>query len=98
MVAWAMYAAARVEFLAAPPAVRESSPGARRGFCARCGTQISFAADHLPGLIDVTIGSLDDPSRVAPTLHYWDSQRLPWVQPADGLPRHPEFPPLEQGT
>jgi hypothetical protein len=31
-------------------------------------------------------------------LYYWHSQRLPWVQLADGLPRHPEFPPLEQGT
>jgi hypothetical protein len=28
-------------------------------------------------------------------LHYWDSERLPWVRLADDLPRHAEFPPFE---
>ena len=94
-VAWAMVAESQLQFLAAEPAIYESSPGARRGFCPRCGTQISFTADYLPGLVDITIGSLDDPARVPPTLHYWESRRLPWLQLADGLPRHPEFPPSE---
>jgi hypothetical protein len=92
-VAWAMYEQAQVAFLAASPAVYESSPGSRRGFCARCGTQISFTADYIPGLIDITIGSLDQPERVPPSLHYWESRRLPWLQLVDGLPRYPEFPP-----
>jgi len=67
---------------------------AKRGFCPQCGTQISFTADFLPGLIDITIGSLDDPDQIKPALHYWDSKRLSWVQFADDLPRHAEFPPL----
>lgn len=46
-----------------------------------------------PGLIDITIGSLDDPARVAPTFHYWESRRLPWLLIDDRLPRHAEFPP-----
>ena len=94
-VAWAMYAESQVVFPAGTPTVYESSPGARRGFCARCGPQISFTADYIPGLIDITIGSLDDPARVAPSLHYWESKRLPWVHFADDLPRYPEFPPQE---
>ena len=32
----------------------------------------------ISGLIDITIGSLDDPGQVPPTLHYWESERLPW--------------------
>jgi hypothetical protein len=94
-VAWAMFQEAQVDFTRQLPTVYESSPGSRRGFCARCGTQISFAADYIPGLIDITIGSLDDPSQVAPTFHYWESRRLPWLHVADQLPRYPEFPPTE---
>jgi hypothetical protein len=60
-----------------------------------CGTQISFAADYIPGLIDLTIGRPDHPEKVAPTLHYWEARRLPWVHLADDLPRYPEFPPVE---
>lgn len=94
-VAWAMYEQSQVAFVNEAPTVYASSPGARRGFCARCGTQISFTADYIPGLIDITIGSLDEPSQVSPALHYWVSERLPWLHFSDGLPRHPEFPPTD---
>ncbi len=92
-VAWAMYAQAQVSFSKEMPTAYESSPGARRSFCGRCGTQIAFTGDMLPGLIDIAIGSLDDPARMAPAVHIWDSKRLPWMQLADDLPRFPEFPP-----
>jgi hypothetical protein len=94
-VAWAMYNESKVQFGDTPPTVYESSPGCRRGFCPRCGTQISFTAEYIPGLIDITIGSLDEPSQVPPALHYWESKRLPWLHLGDRLPRYPEFPPTE---
>jgi hypothetical protein len=93
-VAWAMFQESQVEFLGGATATYASSPGARRGFCAVCGTPISFTADYIPGLIDLTIGSFDQPEKLVPTLHYWDSKRLPWVRFADDLPKHPEFPPI----
>ena len=94
-VAWVMFQESRVVFTKGSPTIYASSAEARRGFCPRCGTQISFTADYIPGLIDITVGSLDHPEAVAPALHYWDSKRLPWVRFADGLPRFPEFPPTE---
>jgi hypothetical protein len=94
-VAWVMYEEGQVEFPASQPAIYESSPGCRRGFCAKCGTPISFTADYIPGLIDLTIGSLDHPETMPPAFHYWDTKRLPWMRFADDLPRHPEFPPVE---
>lgn len=94
-VAWAMYARVQVEFVAGTLATYASSPGCERGFCARCGTQIGFTADYLPGLIDITIGSLDDSAAVSPAFHYWESKRLPWLRIDDALPRHAEFPPTE---
>ena len=95
VVAWAMFEQPQVLFIGEKPATYASSPAAQRGFCARCGTQICFTAEFIPGLIDITIGSLDDPGRVPPTLHYWENERLPWVNFADGLPRHAEFPVTE---
>lgn len=89
-----MFQQTQVRFVAGKPTEYASSPDAKRGFCARCGTQISFAASYIPGLIDLTVGSLDHPEQMQPQLHYWDSKRLPWVKFADDLPRHAEFPPF----
>ena len=94
-VAWALFAESQVAFTRGAPATYESSPEAGRGFCRGCGTQISFTASYLPGLIDITVGSLDHPEAVQPLLHYWDCERLPWVRFADDLPRYAEFPPFE---
>ena len=93
-VAWAMFKAEQVAFTKDKPAEFASSPEARRGFCAVCGTPLCFTASYIPGLIDITIGSLDRPEALAPALHYWDSKRLPWMKFADDLPKYPEFPPV----
>jgi len=95
-VAWAMFQDSQVSFVNGQPATWASSPEARRGFCRACGTQISFTATFLPGLIDIAIGSLDNPEGMPPTLHIWESRRLPWVHFADDLPRYPELPPVAQ--
>ncbi|HJQ58585.1 MAG TPA: GFA family protein [Vineibacter sp.] len=93
-VAWAMFHESQVSFTADDRASHASSTEARRGFCRACGTPISFTASFIPGLIDIAIGSLDRPEELPPTLHYWDSRRMPWLQLADGLPRHLELPPF----
>lgn len=93
-VAWAMFEESQLSFSAAQPKAYASSAEAKRGFCAACGTPISFTASFLPGLIDITIGSLDNPESIKPTLHYWHSKHLSWVEFADSLPRHPELPPF----
>ncbi len=93
-VAWAMYQQTQVVFPNKSPKQFESSKDAQRGFCARCGTQISFTASFLPGLIDISIGSLDEPGAITPSLHYRHSKHLSWAEFADDLPRHAELPPF----
>jgi hypothetical protein len=45
-----------------------SSPIAQRGFCATCGTPLTYEAyDH--DRMDLTVGSFDDPWRFRPTEH-----------------------------
>jgi hypothetical protein len=45
-----------------------SSPIAQRGFCAACGTPLTYEAHEHP-FMDLTIGSFDDPSRFVPVEH-----------------------------
>ncbi|WP_421723099.1 GFA family protein [Bauldia sp.] len=66
-------------------AIFKSSDLAERGFCRDCGTPLTYdyvAADQ----INVSIGSLDDPSIARPVIQYGLEGRLPWVGDLDGLP------------
>lgn len=93
-VAWAMYPESQIQFTQGQAKSYASSAEAQRHFCGECGTQISFTASFLPGLVDIAIGSLDKPESVQPTLHYWYSRHLAWAEFADKLPRHDELPPF----
>lgn len=46
-----------------------SSPIAQRGFCAACGTPLTFEFDDGTH-VDLTVGSFDDPDRFKPTSHF----------------------------
>ncbi len=60
------------------PGIFRSSSAATRGFCPRCGTPLSFQYDRKQDMIDVSIGSLDAPRRVRPTVALGIESRLPW--------------------
>jgi len=92
VTAWAMFDADNFEFEKGEPHTYTSSPGVQRRFCPRCGTQLIFMADFLPGLVDVTVGSMDEPDALPPQMHIWDSRRIAWVQLSTDLPRHQELP------
>jgi hypothetical protein len=56
----------------------KSSDIAERGFCATCGTPLTYRS--LPGeLLTVTIGSLDDPEAAAPQMQYGAESRVSWL-------------------
>lgn len=66
----------------------QSSPIARRGFCAVCGTPIAFDFVDPGEEIDLTVGSFDDPSAFRPILHAGaESIHEAWLDTRD-LPRH----------
>jgi hypothetical protein len=70
------------------PAIFRSSPVAERGFCAACGTPLTFRYLR-KGWIDVTIGSLDRPAEAPPELHYGVESRLAWLDGLAALPARP---------
>jgi hypothetical protein len=56
-----------------------SSPGVRRGFCARCGSTLTYEGERWPGELHLHIGAFDDPSTLAPAGQAFPDERLPWL-------------------
>ena len=77
----------------APPRRYRSSAGAERGFCERCGSTLATFEAVLPDWMQVTMGSLDHPERIAPQEHIFTDSAMPWLVVGDGLPRYPRFSP-----
>jgi len=88
VVTWATFD--RKDFETTGPALTwfQSSPQVRRGFCQRCGASLFFESDHFPGLIDITVVTLEDAAALAPTMHLFVGSRQPWMTMDDGLPWH----------
>jgi hypothetical protein len=62
---------------------------ADRGFCADCGTPLTFGVGRS---VDVAVCALDDPSVAPPVVQLAPESRVPW---ADGLADLPERPESE---
>ncbi len=79
----------------AEPAWYASSRIARRGFCGRCGSPMSF--EYLESKrIDLAVGCFDEPARFRPVSHFAVESRVaPWHAP-DGLreERYADYGPL----
>lgn len=76
---------ADVEWTRAMPTYFASSAIGTRGFCAACGTPLTFAyADS--ERMDLTVGSLDEPERMALSSHFGVESWVPGWIPHDDLP------------
>jgi hypothetical protein len=69
-----------------------SSPRVTRGFCAGCGSCLTYSHDGRPADIDVTLATLAEVAHLAPTMHVWVADKLPWVRIEDGLPQFSATP------
>lgn len=78
-VAWYVVKLEQFELLAGHLASFRSSPQVSRGFCVRCGTQLSYRHDDSPDEIELTTATLDEPAEVPPTREIWISQKVPWA-------------------
>lgn len=87
-VAWATFARSAFQLAQGTLSTVRSSDKVARGFCAACGTSLTYAHDERSAEIDVTLATLDDASAVAPEYHIWVWDKLPWVTIGDGLPQY----------
>ena len=69
------------------PAVYNSSPGVRRLFCPRCGAPVAYDADAFPDEIHFYLTALEDASGLTPEFHVFVSEKVPWIELGDHLPK-----------
>jgi hypothetical protein len=94
VTAWLQVAPPRFAVTAGVAKAFASSAAATRWFCADCGSQI-YMTDRDEKSVGVTLGTLDDPQAVRPTVHGWDEARVGWLRLDDDLPRYPQTPPYD---
>jgi len=66
-----------------------SSEPVRRGYCPGCGSCLTYRHATRPAEIDVTLATLDEAAQLAPQMHVWVADKLPWARIDDGLPQCP---------
>ena len=88
-VTWAGFPSAQVSVApgASEPAWYASSPGTRRGFCARCGSPMLFESDRWPGEVHVARALIEGELDRAPAAHVFYETHVPWLDVADALPK-----------
>jgi hypothetical protein len=94
VTAWLQVAPARFAVTAGEAVAFASSAAAMRWFCGACGSPV-YMTDAKERSVGVTLGTLDEPAAVSPTVHGWYSARVEWFDVADGLPRFSESPPYD---
>ena len=84
-IAFKNMAQAKVRWLSGPDWY-DSSPIARRPYCAKCGTSLGFQFKEGPNM-DLTVASFDSPSRFKPDSHFGaESIHEAWID-TSALPR-----------
>ena len=63
----------------------ESGRWLRFEFCPRCGTQLTWTAEALPGMRAIGVGTLDEPRSIKPRRFSWLRSAHPWLVPPEGV-------------
>lgn len=93
MVGWAMVPDTQLR-VTGETSIYASSENGRRHFCIQCGTGLFYSNDAmLPGLVDITSATLDEPEKLAPEDHIQVADRIEWMTTVHTLPEHERFPP-----
>lgn len=74
---------AKLEWTRGAPKKFRSSNFAMRGFCADCGTPLTYEA---PDGVALAVATFDDPEDIAPAIQWGTEAKLPYV---DGIPALP---------
>ena len=73
------------EWTRGAPKIFRSSEACERGFCGDCGTPLTYYDTRDPRMF-VTIGSFDEPSRLAPAVSLGEQSKVAWFGTLAALP------------
>jgi hypothetical protein len=79
-VSWLIVPTTDFRYTGDTPHLLKSSENASRDFCAKCGTPVTCVNETHPEIVDVTLGSLDEPETFVPSGDFYTDTRLPWVK------------------
>ena len=93
MATLAVFRADQVTFSGDDRKVYKSAPGVDRAFCANCGTSLTWETilGDEGSLCAIHLSTFEEPEALMPTGHSFYSERLPWFDVVDELPRHAGF-------
>jgi hypothetical protein len=94
MVPWGTFARAGFRITRGVLTEYRSSAAVTRGFCAACGSSLTYQHGARGAEIDVTLATLDEAAQFVPQMHVWVADKLPWVLIGDA---HPQFPGTAAG-
>jgi hypothetical protein len=63
----------------------ESRRWLRFEFCPKCGTQVTWTLEAMPGVRAVGLGTFDDPKWLKPNRFGWYRSAHAWVKPPEGV-------------
>jgi len=63
----------------------DSSPGAQRGFCRRCGSSLFFRSEKWAGELHIALGCMDDPIDRQPQANVYFDKHVDWMPIDDKL-------------
>lgn len=70
----------------AKPTLYESSPGVKRYFCSRCGSQVGYISENFTNKMHFYLAALDNPEAFKPEGHSFKANQLSWLHLDDALP------------
>ena len=93
MATLAVFKADQVTFSGEPRKPYASAPGVERAFCGLCGSSLTWETvfGDEGALCAIHISTFDTPEELPPTGHSFYTERIPWFESADHLPRHEGF-------
>jgi hypothetical protein len=72
--------------------IGDSGKATHRGFCPECGSSITMRADIMPGIVMLTIGTLDDPGLAPPSIQIFCDSAQPWLDLPEPARKFPKMP------
>lgn len=98
VVAWVGFPREEFELVLGTVKKYQSSDKGIRGFCPHCGTSLTYEkrseyeevqnGGSRPDEIYVTTVSLDNPEKHAPDDYAYFEEKIDWLHPGEGLPKH----------
>jgi hypothetical protein len=72
----------------------DSGKMADRQFCPECGSWISGRPESAPGMVALTLATMQDSSDLSVKMRVYDKRRQPWDVVDPAIPAFPAMPPM----